>query len=121
MRVQGTRRCRVSVDPRPVVDWLCVTGALLPPPHTPSISLLFYFDLFSTASCLVVLRPQTLRTLSPKVCKILLCSSKKKKKVHYYSPLPLMSTLSQSFDCMSQLKHLMLYLNINDLNEPLYS
>lgn len=32
-----------------------------------------------------------------------------------------MSTLSQSFDCMSQLKHLMLYLNIADLNEPLSS
>lgn len=42
------------------------------------------------------------------------------KEVHYYSPPPLMSTLSQSFDCMSQLKHLTMYLNINDLNEPLY-
>ena len=101
----------------PFADWLSVTGPLL---HHCGISPLFYFTYVAQLSAWLCWGPLTLCTLSPKVCKILLCSSKK-KKVHYIFPPPLMSTLSQSFDCMSQLKHLMLYLNIADLNEPLSS
>lgn len=61
-------------------------------------------------------------TLSPKVCKILPRSSKKRKKVHYYIIFPSPLSLSpKALIVFSQQKHLMLYLNIMNLNKPLYS
>lgn len=61
-------------------------------------------------------------TLSPTVCKILPHPSKK-KKVHYYVIVPPLSpSLSpKALIVLPQQKHLMLYLNVMNLNEPLHS
>lgn len=66
----------------------------------------------STASCLAVPRPRKVTHLKPQSMQniTLLLPPTPQKSALLFSPLPLMSTSSQSFDCMSQLKHLMLYL-----------
>lgn len=106
-----------TLAPEPFADWLSVTGALL---HHRGITPLVYSDLCSAAQCLAVPRPHKVTHLKPHSMQNITLLLPK-RKVHYYCPPPLMSTLSQSFDCMSQLKHLMSYLNIADLNEPLSS
>lgn len=56
-------------------------------------------------------------TLSPKVCKILPRSSK--KKVHYFTILPSPLSLNpKALIVLSQQKHLLLYLNMMNLNKP---
>lgn len=62
-------------------------------------------------------------TLSPTVCKIFPRPSKKeKKKVHYYVIVPPLtpppSPPPKALIVLPQQKHLMLYLNIMDLNKP---
>lgn len=109
--------------PELFADWFPLAGA---PLHHRGVSPLFDFDSCSTASCLAVPRPRKVTHLKPQSMQNITLLpppplQKKKKSALLFSPLPLMSTSSQSFDCMSQLKHLMLYLNLADLEEPLSS
>lgn len=98
----------------PFIDWFSITGALL---RHHRISVLSYFDLCSIALCLAVLnefmhlKPQSMQDIT-----LLL-----QKKVHYFTILPFLLSLNpKALIVLSQQKHLLLYLNIMNLNKPLY-